>query len=111
VPVRYWTCKCGTRYTRRKALCACGGRRPTRPTAAQKALSEPYEAWVERFGEACNICGALPSAKRRLDRDHDHRTGRARGVLCVRCNRGLPAWVTAEWLRAAADYLERAAAP
>lgn len=38
--------------------------------------------------------------------DHDHRTMIVRGLLCVRCNRNLPDWMTPEWLRAAADYLE-----
>jgi hypothetical protein len=68
----------------------------------------PYEEWVERFGEACGICGRGPGA-RRLDRDHDHsRLDAPRGLLCHRCNRILQNWVTAEWLRAAAEYLDRA---
>lgn len=28
-----------------------------------------------------------------------------RGLLCVRCNRTVPDWVTSDWLEAAADYL------
>jgi hypothetical protein len=44
-----------------------------------------------------------------LHRDHDHATGMARGILCFRCNTALPARVDAAWLRAAADYLDRAA--
>jgi hypothetical protein len=72
--------------------------------------SSAYEEYVERFGERCGICGREPSATRRLDRDHWHtgeRAGEPRGLLDHRCNRALPDWVDAAWLRAAADYLER----
>jgi hypothetical protein len=62
---------------------------------------------VQLYGASCGICGATRKT-RNLDRDHDHRTGRPRGLLCNRCNRALPNWVTPLWLRNAADYLERA---
>lgn len=108
--MRFWTCKCGQRLPRRKPKCPeCGKARPVRKTNAQKALVEPYEWWTERYGTVCNICGRAPSARRRLDRDHSHATGKPRGILCARCNRALPHFVTPEWCRAAADYLERAA--
>lgn len=72
------------------------------------ALGEhAYEWWVEKYGPVCGICGRKPTAKRRLDRDHDHATGAPRGLLCARDNRALPSWVTPEWLRKAADYLEK----
>jgi hypothetical protein len=75
------------------------------------ALEQPYEVYVElNGGEHCAICRALPKTKR-LDRDHDHRTGRPRGLLCHRCNRALQVWVTVEWLAAAGAYLERASIP
>jgi hypothetical protein len=107
--VRVWTCKgCGQRHPRIKQKCSCGRKRPARKTAAQKALTEDYTKWVERFGERCGICGRGPSSRRRLDRDHYHRSMRPRGLLCARCNRALPSWCTPEWLRAAAEYLERA---
>jgi hypothetical protein len=67
----------------------------------------PYEEWVERFGETCNICGAEPSENRRLDRDHCHRTGEARGLLCHLCNRALGNRVDSAWLERAAAYLRR----
>ena len=56
-------------------------------------------------GEHCAICGRLPSTNRRLDRDHCHASGKPRGLLCVRCNRALAAWVTPEWLESAMIYL------
>lgn len=114
--VKTWTCqrvchgaKCGHRNPSRKQLCSrCGKRRPPRRQPAHRAVLDqlPYEWWVERFGEVCNICGA-EAKTRRLHRDHDHQTGRARGLLCFRCNAALRNYMTAEWLRAAAGYLER----
>jgi hypothetical protein len=66
-----------------------------------------YEDFIAlNGGEFCGICGRLPSERRRLDRDHDHITGRARGLLCHRCNRHMKAWVTCDWLLKAASYLK-----
>jgi hypothetical protein len=78
---------------------------PKRRPKHLAVLKNPYEWWAERFPEQCGICGREPSGKRRLDRDHDHRTGEPRGLLCHRCNRALPNWVTPEWLMAAHRYL------
>lgn len=66
-----------------------------------------YDRLLEEQGGGCAICGRRPSEKRRLDIDHDHVQMRFRGLLDPRCNRALPHWITPEWLRAAADYLER----
>lgn len=61
-------------------------------------------------GDHCGICLRRRTEKdRRFDRDHDHRLGTPRGLLCHKCNRALPHWITPEWLRAAAEYLEKAA--
>jgi hypothetical protein len=73
------------------------------------ALELPYDKFVKlNGGEFCAICGRKPSETRRLDRDHCHRTGKARGLLCWNCNKQLRGFMTSAWLRAAADYLERA---
>jgi Recombination endonuclease VII len=115
----YWTCqrtvagrRCGTRNPGRKQNCLkCGGKKRKRRVAKHMtALEAPYEVYVTlNDGDRCGICLRPRSQKdRKFDRDHDHRTGRPRGLLCHKCNRALPNWITPEWLRAAAEYLERA---
>lgn len=82
-------------------------RKPTR--RKQLGLTdEGYEALLAAQGGGCAICGRPPSERRRLDTDHDHKTGRVRGLLCHRCNRALPNWITREWLFNAGAYLSGA---
>lgn len=76
-------------------------------TRFRRAARKRYDELAAIRGEVCWICGNGPGS-RRLHIDHDHKTLRVRGLACFRCNRALPAWVTAEWLRAAAVYLEAA---
>lgn len=81
----------------------------TRRPKHLKALDAPYEDYIAlNGGEQCGICDAPPKTKK-LHRDHDHRTGQPRGLLCYRCNRNLPYYADAEWLRRAAAYIGRAA--
>lgn len=79
-----------------------------RAQAGSHALSDAdYHALLERQGGGCAICGATPKT-RRLHTDRDHKTLAVRGLLCHRCNRALPGWVTIGWLTRAAAYLYRA---
>lgn len=70
-----------------------------------------YTALLEAQDGHCAICPNTPKT-RRLHVDHDHATGSVRGLLCHRCNRALPTWVTSRWLLDASLYLggERPAA-
>lgn len=104
---RHWTCqKCGTTWARTKQKCTCGRSRPKpRKPEHQLVLEHPYEWWLERFGDRCNICGQ-PQVGRRLNRDHDHVTGVARGLLCANCNRKLGT-LTGDWLELALAYVSR----
>lgn len=112
-----WTCqrvtggvKCGFRNPGVKRKCmSCGKPRPARRRPEHtRALELTYEDYIRlNRGERCAICGREPSANRRLDRDHCHRSGKPRGLLCARCNRALPNWVTGAWLFQAAMYVSR----
>lgn len=78
---------------------------PNRHRKVVRELSAAdYEALLALQGGGCAICGATPKT-RRLHVDHDHKTMRVRGLLCHRCNRALPTWVTPEWLQRARVYL------
>lgn len=118
----FWTCqrvaggvKCSQRNANRKRKCErCG--KPKRDRSSEKpahlsALALSYEYYAElNGGEFCGICGAAPKSGRRLNRDHCHKgVGTPRGLLCWDCNKWLRDFMTADWLRAAAAYLERSA--
>ena len=66
---------------------------------------EERRALLDRQGGVCAICGK--QNRGRLFVDHDHATGEIRGLLCLRCNWQLAAWIRPEWLDAAAAYLRR----
>jgi hypothetical protein len=65
-----------------------------------------FDAMLARQCGKCAIC----ESNKRLCVDHDHVTGRVRGILCHSCNVNLKHHVTAELLRRQADYLERKSA-
>lgn len=76
-----------------------------------RALEQPYQAYIDANGgeETCGICGRPPKpGGRKLHRDHDHRTGALRGLLCWPCNRALPYYATIDWMILALGYLRRA---
>jgi hypothetical protein len=52
-------------------------------------LTEPeYDSILKHQGGVCAGCGE-PPRKTRLAVDHDHKTGRIRGLLCWLCNRAI----------------------
>jgi hypothetical protein len=52
---------------------------------------EQYEEMLDRQGGVCGLCGEPPRGLR-LAVDHDHETGRVRGLLHNECNRALGTW-------------------
>ena len=50
---------------------------------------EQYEVMLAAQGGGCFICGRAPREDISLHVDHDHSTGRVRGILCFCCNNAL----------------------
>jgi phenylalanine-4-hydroxylase len=62
---------------------------------------------IHGAGDNCGVCGTEPKDTRNLQREHDHVTGRARGLACWRCNRLMPKQFDLVQARAIVAYLER----
>ena len=123
---KYWSCPCGTRNQRIKQKCEnCRRARPKRrvPSHARTLRDDPYTVYeqvnadihsVAQSGEwtsdFCGVCGKPPTTGRHMDRDHDHITGRPRGLACPGnqgCNALMPRQLTLERARLIVAYLER----
>jgi hypothetical protein len=59
----------------------------------EKELLRVYNITLEEynsFSQHCNICGTSEEGRGyKMNVDHDHKTGKVRGLLCNSCNRGL----------------------
>ena len=67
---------------------------------------EQYDAMLEAQGGGCFICSCTPREDISLHVDHDHSTGKVRGILCFRCNNALADFQEdPELLRKAAAYV------
>jgi len=53
--------------------------------------SEEYQVMLDKQGGCCAVCGGeeTRSASHEMSVDHDHITGKVRGLLCNNCNRGI----------------------
>lgn len=72
---------------------------------------EIYEAMLDAQGGACAICGGPPTKTFRcFDVDHDHETGRIRGLLCRGCNTRM-GYVDSGFYEKAMAYIEGGASP
>jgi hypothetical protein len=68
---------------------------------------------LEEQGGKCAVCGKLNNeGRRRLAVDHDHKTGKVRGLLCGNCNTALGlVKEDPEILSLLADYLRKRSGP
>jgi len=49
---------------------------------------EMYNTMLNAQSGVCKVCSARPKRKR-LSVDHNHQTGKVRGLLCDRCNQAI----------------------
>jgi hypothetical protein len=97
--------------------CWAAWRKRTAQTRLAKLLKQQYgmteseyEALLTIQGGVCGICRRSPeeAGQPRLVVDHDHATGRVRGLLCSMCNQGLGRFQDSPALLASAlSYLGR----
>lgn len=67
---------------------------------------EQYDQMLQSQGGVCKICGtATPGGMGRFVVDHNHKTGKVRGLLCNRCNTKLGGVEDKEFLQRALEYL------
>ena len=55
---------------------------------AVKMTYEEFKQLLKKQKNRCAICGKIET-KRRISVDHDHKTGKVRGLLCQLCNTSL----------------------
>lgn len=73
-----------------------------------KITIEEYLQMLNEQNEVCAICNEPCALGRRLAVDHDHKTGRVRGLLCSRCNTSIGKFNDdVSLLKSAIKYLER----
>lgn len=80
----------------------------------QKLRLQRYDLTPEQHAQmlleqkgVCAICSKLPKGKRPLVVDHNHDTGKVRGLLCYGCNRALHVLENIILLEAATAYLKK----
>lgn len=66
---------------------------------------EDFNSLLKKQSGVCAICGKGPKGKSRLCVDHDHETGKVRGLLCYRCNMAIGALSSIYLLEKAKEYL------
>lgn len=67
---------------------------------------EIYYEMLENQGHRCAICNAK-SERRAMNIDHNHESGKVRGLLCDGCNLSLGHLERNEWVEKAKQYLTK----
>lgn len=77
------------------------------PNLSHKQAERRRKKLADKQGDKCAICERPESSfKRRLNVDHNHRTGQVRGLLCYRCNKFIVGRHTYETASKLLKYLE-----
>lgn len=69
---------------------------------------QQYEKMLMWQNDRCALCERhYTEFTRNLAVDHNHKTGRVRGLLCFQCNRRRVGNLTLEWARKVYAYLKK----
>jgi hypothetical protein len=103
-----WFCKpCKIAQDKRKQTAYPTRYRKRKIKAALRYHGFEPTLWVEAMLRQQGRCAICKRALATVCIDHDHATGKFRGLLCNQCNLGLGAFAdSAGRLRQAADYVE-----
>lgn len=72
----------------------------------RKQIDAMRQELVNKHGDHCAICKKPGLAfKKRLSVDHNHKTGKIRGLLCFRCNKFRVGRQSIETSREVLEYL------
>jgi len=86
----------------------CGSLEKSRSRYGIDLTKDAYKLLLKKQGYHCAICNNGDGTKN-LAIDHDHQTGKIRGLLCTNCNLGLGLYKDSPvLLRSAAKYLDEA---
>lgn len=69
--------------------------------------AEQYAALYAYQGGKCALCQVATGKVKRLAVDHDHKTGKVRGLLCGPCNKDVIGRLGIEALQRGIDYLKK----
>jgi hypothetical protein len=70
---------------------------------------DQFEGMVKEHNGVCGCCGKPPREKTSLCVDHDHKSGKIRGLLCSGCNRSIgQLGDTIEGVERTLNYLKKA---
>jgi len=92
------------------------GRKKRKTTNRRNLLKLNYNITIDEYDKmfrhqqgCCAICGIHQTElKKRLFVDHDHKTGKVRGLLCPNCNRRLGVLENENFKIVAGEYLKNA---
>lgn len=67
---------------------------------------DQYSQLLEKQNRKCAVCKVFNNSQRHFPVDHDHVTGKVRGLLCPNCNMAIGMFKeNKEIIKAALDYL------
>lgn len=88
----HWTGKQHSDETKRKVSISMGGTGNKKESRFYRDYGLTYAEYgriCEEQNSLCKICGKANLSGKKLSTDHNHKTGKVRGLLCSKCNLGI----------------------